>query len=411
MRNVDSPGHVVTGDWAPAGLDECPSCADGPDFAARSFVKTATVCQVLHGLEVGGAEVLAARLARQSNKYFRFLFVCLDEMGSLGRELHDDGFPVEVLKRRPGLDWHCARRLAQIVRRERVDVLHAHQYTPFFYSTLSRLFGSRSPVLFTEHGRHHPDYPRQKRMVANRVLLRKRDRVVAVGEAVRRALIQNEGIAPHRVGVIYNGIPLERFGPQPTPSERAAIREAIGLRPDDLVLIQVARLDYLKDHATAIRTVERVSTRCSRARLVLVGDGPERKTIAEMVRERGLEDHVRLLGQRDDIPRLMGASDIVFLTSISEGIPLTLIEGMAAARPVVSTRVGGVAEVVVDGQTGLLAPGGEFESLAAHVLRLAELPEQRHQMGRAGRARAESLFTERRMHESYKKCYNEMVGG
>src|SRR5262249_45552460 len=119
----------------------------------------------------------------------------------------------------------------------------------------------------------------------------------------------------------------------------------------------------------------------------------------------------RLLGQRDDIPRLLGASDIVLLTSISEGIPLTLIEGMAAGRPVVSTRVGGVAEVVVDGQTGLLAPGGEFEELAANVVRLAGHPEQRHQMGRAGRARAESLFTERQMHENYQKFYNEMVGG
>jgi glycosyltransferase involved in cell wall biosynthesis len=130
-----------------------------------------------------------------------------------------------------------------------------------------------------------------------------------------------------------------------------------------------------------------------------------------MVRERGVDDYVRLLGQRDDIPRLMGAADIVFLTSISEGIPLTLIEGMAAGRPVVSTRVGGVAEVVVDGQTGLLAPAGEFESLAAHVLRLANLPEERHQMGLAGRARAESLFTEQRMHEGYRKCYDELVCG
>jgi L-malate glycosyltransferase len=375
-------------------------------------ISSMTICQVLHGLGIGGGEILASRLARQLREFARFVFVCLDELGVLGQDLQRLGFPVHVLSRRQGVvDWRCARQLARLVHRERIDLFHAHQYTPFFYSSVSRVLGSRPPVLFTEHGRHHPDYPRRKRMLANRMLLRRSDRVVAVGEAVRQALIHNEGIAAHRVGVIYNGIPLERFGSQPTPSEREAIRAAIGLRPDDLVLIQVARLDYLKDHATAIRTVERVSTRCSRARLVLVGDGPERETIAEMVRERGLEDHVRLLGQRDDIPRLMGASDIVFLTSISEGIPLTLIEGMAAGRPVVSTRVGGVVEVVVDGQTGLLAPGGEFESLAAHVLRLAELPEQRHQMGRAGRARAESLFTERRMHESYKKCYNEMLGG
>src|SRR5262245_5887506 len=100
---------------------------------AETIVRTststrlATICQVLHTLEVGGAEVLAARLARRLKRHYRCLFICLDELGSLGRALRDEGFPIEVLSRRPGLDMHCARRLAEIVRRERVDVLHAHQ--------------------------------------------------------------------------------------------------------------------------------------------------------------------------------------------------------------------------------------------------------------------------------------------
>ncbi len=216
-----------------------------------------TICQVLHSLEVGGAEVLAARLARSLKGDYRFLFLCLDELGSLGRELREEGFPVEVLDRRSGLDWQCARRLSEIGRRERVDVLQAHQYTPFFYCAASRLLRGRPPVLFTEHGRHHPDYPRRKRMLANRFLLRGRDRVVAVGEAVRQALIHNEGIAPKRVEVIHNGIPLVRFEVRLTATERAAVRAEIGIGSEDLVLIQVARLDYLKDHATAIRTIER----------------------------------------------------------------------------------------------------------------------------------------------------------
>src|SRR5262249_16782625 len=161
---------------------------------------------------------------------------------------------------------------------------------------------------FAEHGRSHPDHPRWKRILANRVLLRSRDRVVAVGEAVRHALIRNEGIAAHRVEVIYNGIPVDKFGNQPTASELSPVRAAIALGPDGLVLIQVARLDYLKDHSTAIRTMERVVSGYSRARLVLVGDGPQRGPIEAMIRQRALEGHVRLLGQRDDIPRLLAAA-------------------------------------------------------------------------------------------------------
>ena len=215
---------------------------------------------------------------------------------------------------------------------------------------------------------------------------------MAVGEAVRQALIHNEGIAADRVEVIHNGIPLERFEDRPTTSGRAAIRAEIGLEPEDLVLIQVARLDYLKDHATAIRTIERVARRWSRARLVLVGDGPERGAIEDLVRQREMEGNVRLLGQRDDVPRLLAASDIVLLTSISEGIPLTLIEAMAAGRPVVATRVGGVAEVVADGQTGLLAPAGDDAALAEHILHLADDHARRDRIGRAGRQRPTTCF-------------------
>jgi glycosyltransferase involved in cell wall biosynthesis len=343
------------------------------------------------------------------NGRYRFVFICLDGLGSLARELLDEGFSIEVLNRRPGFDRHCARRLAEIVRRERVDLLHAHQYTPFFYSAAGRLLKSSPPILFAEHGRAHPDYPRRKRMLANRMLLRRRDRVVAVGEAVRQALIVNEGIAPRRVEVIYNGVPLDKFDCLPSPSERAAVRASIGLEPDDLVLIQVARLDYLKDHATAIRTIERVASRCSRARLVLVGEGPERAEIEQMIRHRSLEECVRLLGQRDDVPRLLAASDIAFLTSISEGIPLTLIEAMAAGRPVVSTAVGGVVEVVLGDRTGLLAPPGDDPALAELVIRLAGDPILRGQMGGLGRQRAESLFSERQMHNHYQMCYEEML--
>jgi len=360
---------------------------------------------------MGGAEVLAARLARQLREQYRFLFVCQDELGTLGAELRDEGFPVRVLDRQPGLSLRCSRQLAEIVRGEQVDLLHAHQYTPFFYSAISRFLGSRIPVLFTEHGRHHPDHPSVKRKLANRLLLRRHDRVVAVGEAVRQALIHNEGIAPGRVEVIYNGIPLERFNLRLTTSQRMAIRTEIGLEPDDLMLIQVARLDYLKDHATAIRTVERLVPRKGNARLVLVGEGPERATIQDLVRDRGLEGHVKFLGLRTDVPRLLAAADIALLTSISEGIPLTLIEAMAAGLPVVATRVGGVPEVVVDGETGLLAPAGDDRALAELVFRLVATPDLLEDLGVKGRDCAVSLFSEVQMHAAYCRVYEEMLDG
>ncbi len=365
-----------------------------------------TVCQVLHSLEVGGAEVLAARLARRLSDRYRFVFACLDDLGPLGQELREEGFSVEVLERRPGLDPGCMRRLAKLWRREDVQLVHAHQYTPFFYAMAGRAWHGQPPIIFTEHGRWFPDHPRRKRILFNRIMLRRTDRVVGVGRAVRQALIDNEGIPAGRVEVIYNGVDVESFDRQAL--DREAVRGELGLESDDLAIIQVARLDHLKDHATAIRTIQRVAERNENVRLILVGEGPELEKIESEIRDRGAEPFVRLLGLRHDVDRLLAAADLFLLTSISEGIPVTLIEAMMAGLPVVSTEVGGVAEVVQPDRTGLLAPSGDDAALADAILRLADDAPLRQQMGRHGRCRAEEVFSEQQMHAAYAACYEEM---
>jgi glycosyltransferase involved in cell wall biosynthesis len=370
--------------------------------------KKPVVCQLLHALNVGGAEVLAARLARQLRGDCQFLFVCLDELGTLGAELRAEGFPAEVLGRGAGVDWRCAWRLARLLRRAQVDVVHAHQYTPFFYGTLARLVYRRPPVLFTEHGRHFPDYPRRKRMLVNRLLLERRDRVIGVGGAVRAALILNEGIPAPRVQVIYNGIDTAAFSNG--DHEHEAIRRELGVGPGDFVILQVARLDYLKDHATAIRTMQRVVPRMPNARLVLVGEGPERSKIQTLVDQYQLGAQVRFLGLRKDVARLLHVADLFLLTSISEGIPLTVIEAMAAGVPVVSTRVGGLPEVVEDGVTGALVDAGDDAALAERIYSLAQNAALRQRMGQHGRERAGSLFSEAQMHGRYLHLYHEMHG-
>jgi glycosyltransferase involved in cell wall biosynthesis len=366
-----------------------------------------TICQVLHTLGVGGAEVLAARMARSLRGEFRFVFACLDELGTLGVQLRSEGFAVEVLGRRPGVDVRCVVRLAALIRRERALVVHAHQYTPFFYSALARRLGRGPSVLFTEHGRHFPDYPRPKRIVANRLLLGHRDRVVGVGGAVREALIRNEGIPPDRVEVVYNGVDLTPFIEAAGAAGRERARRELGLGPDALVISMVARLDALKDHATAIRALGRVAGGHPDAYLVLIGEGPERDPIVEEVRRRGLDGRVRLLGLRTDVARLLPAADLALLTSVSEGIPLTLIEAMAAGLPVVATRVGGVGEVVAEGVTGRLAASGDDAALADAILQLAADPALRDRLGRAGRERAAALFSEAPMNATYRRIYEE----
>ena len=364
-----------------------------------------TICHLLHSLNVGGAEVLAARLGRRFAGDHRVIFACLDELGSLGQELREEGYLVHVLSRKPGLDWRCTARLGALLRRERVDVIHAHQYTPFFYALTARLLHRRAAILFLEHGRHQPDYPRPKRMIANRLLLERRDRVVAVGNAVRQALIDYEGIPESRVGVIYNGTSPAAY----TVSARAGVRAELGLADDAFVLIQVARLDPIKDHATALRAFAQFAEARPDSRLLLVGDGPERPNIEKLLEQLNLRGKVQLLGTRSDVARLLSCADVFLLTSISEGIPLTLIEAMAAGLPVVATRVGGVSEVVEDGETGFLVESGNADGIAAALSTLAMECARGLRMGQQGRVRSETIFSEREMVSSYGRLYEEML--
>jgi glycosyltransferase involved in cell wall biosynthesis len=352
--------------------------------------------------------VLAREFAVRARESFRTVFVCLDRLGSLGESLQRNGYRVEVLSRKSGFDDRCARRLARFCRKQNVSLIHAHQYAPFFYSAVGRSLLHPTPILFTEHGRDYPDYRRWKRVLVNRFVLRRRDRVVAVGECVRKALIEYEGISERRVDVVYNGVELERFDHQQT--KRDEVRRELGVEAGETVVMQVARLNRLKDQPTALRAMALLVRKHPRTRLILVGDGEDRMAIERLVKELRLAGHVRLLGTCSHVSRLLQGADLLMLSSISEGIPLTLIEAMATGLPCVATRVGGNAEVVADGVTGLLAEPRAPESLAAQLEILCADPALARRMGNAGRQRAVDLFDGHNMHAAYEQIYRTMLG-
>jgi glycosyltransferase involved in cell wall biosynthesis len=367
----------------------------------------ATICQLLINLELGGAEILAARLARRLDGGYRFIFICLETLGQLGEELRRDGFTVHVLNKDPGIDLKVAPRLRSLIRQEGIDLIHAHHWGPFFYAAMARV-PSRSPaVLLTEHGRQHPDPPRRSHFVANRLLLGRHDRLLAVGQRVRQALIDKEGFPSHRVEVIYNGIDTVAFAD--AERCRGTVREELGIGEGEFVILQVARLHALKDHATAIRAIGRVVNRLRDVRLILAGEGPQASEIGCLIDRLGLRAHVQLLGHCSEVKRVLAAADLALLSSVSEGIPLSLIEGMAAGLPVLATRVGGIPEVVEEGRTGMLVSAGDDEAMAQQILRLADDGACRERMGQAGRERASELFSETRMVAQYDRLYRDMT--
>ena len=367
-----------------------------------------TVGHVLHRLDRAGAEVLAADLSRKLGDRYRFVFLCLDGVGTMGGPLASEGYKVVDLARKPGLDWALGRRIRREVKRHGIGLLHAHQYTPFFYSALSRGLGSSPPILFTEHGRHYPDERKLKRVMANRWLLKPGDGVTAVGRFVADALIRNEGIEGGRVRVIHNGIDPDDYPPADAAS-RAEARKLIGVDVDSPVVMQVARFHKVKDHGTAIRAFAHAAEQFSDARLCLVGDGPQRSTMESLTQELGLQTQVMFLGVRDDIAKLLPGADVFMLSSVSEGVSVTLLEAMSTGLAIAATDVGGNGEVVEHKETGLLSPRGDAQALGKHLVTLLTDDEKRRAMGAAGRARLLEMFTQERMHEAYAGAYGQLL--
>lgn len=367
-----------------------------------------TVCHVIHALGVGGAEMLVDVMVRRLAPDYRCVVAVLDEVGELGAQLQADGFTVEHLRRQPGIDRGCAKRLDAFARRENVSLLHAHQYTPFFQAMLSRGLTGTRPVLLTEHGRHVPDLPSRKRSLVNRLLLRKQDRLIGCGGAVRQALIDNEGLPAQRVDVIYNGVDLQAFS-RATADARTRIRQEFGFASDDFVVVQVARLHELKDHQTALQTIDIARRTLPGVRLLIVGEGQERGAIESGIARDNLQDHVHLAGSRSDVADLLAASDAFLMSSISEGIPLTIIEAMAAELPVVSTAVGGIPEMITSAQNGFLAPAGRPDALAGCLVSLAQSPALRRKIGAAGLRTAQEQFSLESMLSGYRRLYEEMI--
>jgi glycosyltransferase involved in cell wall biosynthesis len=232
------------------------------------------------------------------------------------------------------------------------------------------------------------------------------DGVVAVSAQAQQSFLdRHRGLPTAPIQVIENGILLATES-----GNNSEARAALGIA-DATVLTTVARLVALKDIGTLLRAFERCSPGERNLLLLLVGDGECRQELETLAGELGIAPRVRFMGFRDDIEGILSASDLFVLSSLTEGMPLSVLEAMAAGLPVVATRVGGVPELVTDGETGLLVAPKDPEALAAALLSLIEDRSSRLRMGRAARARIEESFSFTAMLDQYETFYAGTLRG
>jgi glycosyltransferase involved in cell wall biosynthesis len=386
-----------------------PSAASNGTPPAGPARRPLRVAFVLHVMQVAGAEVLVTETIRRLGARIEPVVLCLDAVGALGERLLAEGVPVVCLGRKPGRDWRLAGRIAREWRARRTEVVHAHQYTPFFYAALARPLMLRPPkLILTEHGRHYPDVVSPLRRAANRLIFdHLADAVNACCAFSARALERTDGFSGGRIEVIENGIEVERYAAAP---DRTALRRSLGLEAGRRYVVAVARFHPVKDHATLLQAFAAVAAARPEVELLLAGDGPLRGDLERQARELSLEGRVRFLGVRSDVPALLQAADVFALTSVSEAASLTVLEAMASRLPVVVTAVGGNPEIVRHGVEGLLAPRGDAAGVAAALLRLLGDPAAAAAMGAAGRARVEERYRLSGTVENYWRLYQRLCG-
>lgn len=342
------------------------------------------VLRVITWLPVGGIErKIAAVVPRLDRALFNPRVVCLRERGPLADDLEKAGVPVDLCPLKSRLSPSGILRLADLMRRERIHIVHAHMYRSSTPATIAaRLAGV--PVVIA-HVHNVNTWETRRQLWMDRFLSRWRRAVVGVSDRVRRDVLERLRIAPEKARVLYNGVDLERFQDR---SLRAPARKALGLSDDDLVIIYHGRLVEQKNPRVFARIAAEIAARRPGARMLVAGDGPLREEVAQLAEKAGAGAAIRMLGRRDDIPELLQAADIYVLPSFKEGFSNALIEAMAAGLAVVATDVGGNAEAVEHGKSGLIVPPREDEALLAAVARLVDHPAERRAMAEAARERA-----------------------
>jgi glycosyltransferase involved in cell wall biosynthesis len=333
----------------------------------------------------GGAEEhILTLLQRLDRKLFRPSLVCPEV---LAEKLLPD-LPADVEFVTLWLDKltqvAAGFRLAQVIQRRQVDVLHSHMFrASLFASPIGWL--CRVPVIIeTAHGREAWRHGWLKgHFVVDRWVGRFVDYYIAVSEANARYLVQQKGLPAEKVAVIRPGSDLKRF--DASRQAPVGLRNSLGFAEGDPVLIVAGRLEPQKGHRVLLDALPSVLREFPRTRLVCLSDGSLRAELERQADQLGLKAAVRFVGYQPDVRDWLALADLSVLPSFYEGLPVAAVESLAMEKPVVATAVDGTLEVVVDGKSGFAVPPGIPTRLAEAICRLLRDPELRQRMGRAGR--------------------------
>ncbi len=324
--------------------------------------------QITHDLAIGGLQKVVVNLCRAIDKNrFHIIVLCLRALGPLTEEIEQLGIKVILLpQKKTGTDYFSFLKVAHILRKERIQVIHTHNTQPLIDSTLAVILscgGQR--IIHTDHARQFPD--KKRYMFAEWFSSHFVYKIVGVSEQTTENLYKYEKMSLKKLVTIENGIDGSRFL---IDIDRQVKRKALGIRCDGQVIGIISRLEEVKGITYLLQAISEITMAFPDLTLLIVGDGSEMKNLKSETKKLNIEQNVVFSGPRNDIPEIFQILDIYLLPSLSEGLPIGLLEAMASGCPVIASNVGGIPRVIINNDSGILVEPGNPQELASSVIRL-----------------------------------------
>jgi glycosyltransferase involved in cell wall biosynthesis len=361
---------------------------------------------VLHLIETsgpGGAEKMLISLVEHLNVKKYKSIICLLKDGWLNSQLKSRGFETVIIPQVRIFDFRWMIRLIDLLRYKKCNLMHAHEFAMNSYGTLISAI-TRIPIVTTVHGKNYY-WSKWRRRLAYR-FVSKHSRMVVVSEDIKKFLIKYVGIKSGRVTTIYNGIDFNSYCSD--NGSRNKVRKELGIDEKQSVIGTVGNLYSVKGHTYLLKAFAIIKNRFPSAVVVIAGRGGLLDKLQKESADLNIQNNIRFLGFREDIHDLLQAMDVFVLPSISEGLPLSALEAMASKKPVVATDVGGMPEVVMNGQTGFTVPSKNPKSLAEKIMFLLENKNLADEMAEKSRNRVEKEFALENMVSRYQELYDNI---
>ncbi|MBW8191622.1 glycosyltransferase family 4 protein [Neiella marina] len=360
------------------------------------------VLHLTYDMRIGGTEMVIKNIIEGSapDKVEMSIFCIESPLGPWGKELQQSGTAIFCHERQPGFDRSLIKAIRQHLKRQQIDIIQCHQYTPWVYGALAAL-GLKTKIIFTEHGRFFPDCSSWKRRLINPWLVRATDAVTAISKATKQALVEFEFIPERKIEVIYNGIHRLRLD----ASAVQATKESLGIPDDAKVVGTVARLDPIKNQVMMVKAFRKVLEKAPNTYLLIVGDGEMRETLGQLVEELSISRQVIFTGYISAPANYIATMDLFLLSSLSEGTSMTLLEAMSLGKPCVVTDAGGNAEIIEHQANGLVSANDDIDDFAQKLAQILSDPTMAQKMSQNAFKRFDDLFTNRQMNLAYQGLY------